>query len=96
MLRKYILKEILHSGRKGIRGTDRTELKYKGLLGYQCFISSAQIRQFKPCKFDVNSPYYDWWRTSEVLAAKIYCNDDGTFLEIETVNTIYIFKEVTK
>lgn len=89
----YILKSIKHSGRKGIRGTDCTDPKYKGLVGYQCRINVDDIKQFKSYQFDIFSPIYDWWRTSEVL--QVVCSvNNASYLEIETVNAIYTFERI--
>ena len=94
MVANYIIQKIQHSGRKGIRNTDCTDIKYKGLIGYKCQIDVDEIQQFKPYKFKVDSPEYEWWRTSEVLSAVIHAIDNKVILIIETVNTIYTFEKV--
>ena len=55
MIVDYILQKIQHSGRKGIRGTDCTDFKYYGLIGYKCHIDIDEIQQFKSYEFIVDS-----------------------------------------
>lgn len=92
----FIIKSIKHSGRKGIRGTDVDNPKYDGLVGSKCEIDIDAIEQFKPYSFRVFSPTYDWWRISEVLTIVLSSTKEETTLRIETINAIYIFKEVEK
>lgn len=94
MIDNYIIKAIKHSGRKGVRGTNCDDIKYDGLINYKCQIDIDQIQQFKPYKFKVFSPAYEEWRTSEVLTAIVISKDNKVILEIETVNTIYIFERI--
>lgn len=90
MKKEYKLLDVVHSGRKGLRGTEVCDLKYEGLIGCLCSFDINDIQQFKRMKFDVrNSREYDWWYTSEVLAL----TKDETKIEVETANSIYIFEE---
>lgn len=91
MEKQYKLLDVVHSGRKGIRGTTICDRKYEGILGFYCRFDLDDIQQFKPFTFDViNSWYYDWWTTSEVLEATV---EEG-IVQVETANSIYRFKEV--
>ncbi len=94
MITDYIIQKIQHSGRKGIRNTDCTDLKYDGLIGYKCHIDVDEIQQFKSYEFKVDSPKYESWRTSEVLTAGVFSIKNVIYLEIETVNTIYLFERI--
>ena len=92
MKKLYKLLDVVHSGRKGIRGTTVCDMKYEGLIGYTCSFDIDDIQQFKQMKFDVvDSQYYDWWKTSEVLEVGI--NEEGLIV-VETANTIYKFLEI--
>ena len=91
MKKFYKLLDVVHSGRKGIRGTSVCDMKYEGVIGFTCSFDIDDIQQFKPMRFEVaDSWFYDWWRTSEILALNI---GEG-FIEVETANSIYIFKEI--
>lgn len=88
----YEIVDILHNGRKGIRYKRVRHKKYTGLVGTHAIIDTDKMKQFKPFRFDLIDHFiYQWWEISEVLEARI--DDDGT-LVIETVNSIYVFKEV--
>ena len=92
---KYILTDILHNGRKGIRGeaVDVVNSKYTGLIGCIFIFDTADIKQFKSFHMSIkNCVYYDYWDTSEVLAAAI--SKDGSKFVLETANTIYQFEVV--
>jgi hypothetical protein len=94
MLKEYIVADILHSGRKGLRGEQVDNPKYKGLIGYKVKFDPSELVQFKCLYLRVlNSPDYEWWRMSETLEAALD-KRDGT-LTVETANSIYIFKEVS-
>ena len=93
MRQEYKLAEVKHSGRKGIRGTDVTELNYEGLVGSHVWCDFDAIKQFEPMEWSFSDhPNYDWWTTSEVLEAA-YDPDIHTYI-VETANTIYVFKEM--
>lgn len=89
---EYILTDILHNGRKDIRGksVETVNSKYEGLKGCKCILSLKRLEQFKPFVFTIqNHPSYEWWTTSEVLEATI---EDDKYLTIETANSIYKFE----
>ena len=90
MERLYKLKSVKHNGRKGLRGSDFNNPKYKGLIGYKCLIDINLIKQYEPYSFKVLSPYYDSWHTSEILEV----GTSFDFLEIETSNSIYFFERI--
>lgn len=93
MTKEYIIQDIVHSGRKGLRGTKVTHPKYMGLINCRIICDFDNCEQFKPFHWDfVMNFQYDYWDTSEVFAlAKDEKNNE---LLLETVNTIYVFKEV--
>ena len=93
MKREFIVDNILHSGRKADRYTPVYDQKYAGIMGYNVRFDVDNLRRGKSLHMDVlNSPIYDWWDTSIVLAATIDERDDSW--TIETENTIYILKGV--
>lgn len=88
---KYKIIDVLHSGRKGIRGTPVEEHKYDQLVGSvirMYDLEGESIKQFEPLRFNfVDHPLYEIWNTSELLQlAKD--KKSGEYI-IETVNTIY-------
>ena len=88
---KYKILDIVHSGRKGKRWEPVTDYKYDDLRG--CILRLGKIEQFKPVRATVyGHPYYETWLTSEVIGFDRDLN--GDYL-LETVNTIYVLKEVT-
>ena len=91
-MEKYFkLLDVVHNGRKGLRGSQMCDRKYEGLIGAHCKFDLDNIQQFKPLKFEViNSLYYDYWHTSEVLEVAVI----NGVLEIETANSIYRFREL--
>ena len=92
MTKEYTVKEILHSGRKGERYTPMVNYKYKGVIGYNVKFDIDNLRRGKSLHMNLcDSPEYDWWETSMVLAVAI---KEGEGLEIETENSIYILDEV--
>ena len=80
----YRIVDIVHSGRKGIRGEQVTDAKYDGLIGCRATLDITEIERFKPVKIYLLD-YNPWWVTSEVLG--LFVSNDK--VEIETVNTIY-------
>ena len=89
---KYRIEGIYHSGRLGTRWQEVSDLKYDGLVGCLCSFDPKEVEQFKGIRFFLKDhPYHSWWETTAVLQlAKDF--DDNYVLE--TVNTIYMFKEV--
>lgn len=88
----FVIKEILHSGRKGIRGEPVDDYKYDGLVG--CF-AKFDINNIRACQgvhmVISGHRYYDWWNTSPVIQLT---KRNFNVYELETVNTIYILEEV--
>ena len=92
MSEKYKIINIVHSGRKGPRWETVTDPKYDDMRG--CILKIGEIRQFKPINATIyGHPYYDTWRTSEVIG--LSRDSDNNYI-LETVNTIYILEEVTQ
>lgn len=90
----FIITDIVHSGRKGIRLNPVTSPKYDGLLGVRGRVNLDIIQQFKRFSFDlIGHSYYDYWTVSEVLGVKT--DIIKGIIEIETYNSIYTFKALT-
>ena len=88
MIKPYKIIDIVHSGRKDIRGKRVTAEKYTDVIGSTILLDVDKIVQFKCINFLFkNHPEYDYWTTSEVLALKIDMDD---VVHIETANSIYI------
>ena len=96
MLEEYNLVDIVHSGRKGKRGTRVTAEKYDTLIGSNVWLDVFECKKFSSVRFLLrHHPYYDWWDTSAVLAVKEGYDEDGIKrFEIETENSIYILEKV--
>lgn len=93
MKKEYLVVDVLHSGRKGERNTQVDDSKYQGLIGYKVGFDADDLERGKDFKMWVlNSPYYEYWHTSMIIAAWI--NEQDHTLTIETENSIYLFKEI--
>lgn len=93
-MNKYIIKAITHNGRKGLRGTPVDAEKYESMIGATIVCNLEGAKQFRELRWDFeNHPLYDYWNTSEVLALSYNYKTD--LWELETVNTIYMLKEVS-
>ena len=89
----YTVDSILHSGRRGERYSICEDFKYKGLLGYKVMLDPYSLKAGKSVHMIVlDSPEYDWWDTTMVVAATV--DTDANKLFIETVNTIYVLSEI--
>lgn len=87
----YIVENILHSGRKGPRFEERNEHKYYGLKGFTVEFCIEDLKGGQPMYWIVkDSPIYDWWNTTAVLEAY---HVEGMLI-IETINTIYLLREL--
>ena len=91
---RYRIKNITHSGRKGIRGERVKDYKYDALfdavINEEFTINS--VKQFEQLKWVlVDNQMYDWWTTSEVIQLQLSHNN--TYI-IETVDAIYELEEV--
>lgn len=92
MKKIYVITEILHAGRKGIRYEPVTDIKYDGLIGCKATFDITEIERFESTRIYLlgyNPQKYRWWDTSEVLGL-IASNGK---VELETANTIYRFEE---
>ena len=96
MLEKYKLINIVHSGRKGLRGTTVDAFKYDGLINSDVWFDIFDCQRGKNFRFLLkHHPNYDYWDTSLVLAVKEGYDEDGIKrFEIETENSIYILEKV--
>lgn len=93
MRKKYKIARILHSGRKGIRGTEVTNPKYDDVLGCIGWLDADQVEQFKRYRIDlVDSETNDWWNVSEVLALTMDRSTGN--IELETANSLYELEEI--
>ena len=92
MQKKYKIINIFHNGRKGLRGTEVDNPKYKGVIGKHCYIDFLEeVKQFKRLSIKLLDSYvYDQWTTSEAFELSI---DKDGLVSLETANSIYIFKE---
>lgn len=94
MKKEYLVVDVLHSGRKGERNTQVDDNKYQGLIGFKVGFNTDDLERGKDFKMWVlNSPYYEYWHTSMIIAAWI--NEQDHTLTIETENSIYLFKEIS-
>ena len=92
-MKTYKIIEILHSGRKGIRNTPVKDSKYNQMIGSIIECDLEYVEQFKPLKWWFKDhPFYEVWHTSEVLA--LLRDFENDLLYLETVNTIYVLKEI--
>ena len=88
----FVIKEILHSGRKGIRGEPVDDYKYDGLVGCYAKFDINDIKQCQPMHMKLSGHmYYDWWDTSLVIQLT---RRNLNVYELETVNSIYILEEM--
>lgn len=83
----YILEDIVHSGRKDVRGKPVDDVKYDGIIGLRVTFDPAKLKQFDCLRmyFLDYHRLYKWWDTSEIIGL---FNSSGK-LEIETANSIY-------
>lgn len=90
---KYKIIDIVHSGRKGIRGTKVTQSKYENMIGCIAYIDIDNIKPFQSVHMILKGhPEYDWWDTSVLISYEInwYTNK----ISLETANTIYLFEKI--
>ena len=90
MKQYYRILNIVHSGRKGERGTAVTDIKYEGVIGCRAAFDTEKLkRDYGLQMFFV--PYehrtYDWWTISSVQ--RFYHEEEDNILVIETLNSIY-------
>ena len=93
MKKIYKIKDIVHSGLKGERGTPVTNIKYKYVIGYKCFFDKDEIELGWSFSFYfINNPEYICWGMSAV--ERVEEKPLEKELIIETRNSIYTFKEL--
>ena len=94
---KYIIKAILHSGRKGSRNTQVSDPKYESVVGsIVTLYNVAKLEDYKlfdEMIFDFieTKSEYDWWSTTPIIEL---ARDYEGIYKVETVNTIYEMEEV--
>lgn len=89
---KYKIIDIVHSGRKGIRGTKVTQSKYENMIGCIAYIDIDNIKPFQSVHMILKGhPEYDLWDTSVLIS---YHTDSYNRLSFETVNSIYILEKI--
>jgi len=91
MKKKYRIKEILHSGRRGIRNEPCTDEKYDDIRGRIGWVDIDEIKQFERYRIDlVSDDKFDWWTISEVFELGVNRNTGD--IQIETANSIYMLE----
>jgi ribosomal protein L14E/L6E/L27E len=89
----YKIVDILHSGRKDIRGKPVTDKKYEGLINSKIICDLKNIKPFERVRMYVkNHPLYDYWDISAVV--KLSYDELNKIWIIETLNSIYKLKEL--
>ena len=89
---KYKIIDIVHSGRKGIRGEKVIQNKYENMIGCIAYIDIDNIKPFQNIHMILKGhPEYDWWDTSVLIS---YHTDSYDRLLFETVNSIYILEKI--
>ena len=87
----WIVKDVVHSGRKGIRYAQVDE--FLDLVGCYVDFDINDIEHFKPIQMTIHNSKkkWDWINTSQII--QVERRYDGLY-ELETVNVIYILEEV--
>ena len=95
MIRKYKIKSIVHSGRKGERGTPVTQEKYAFMIGCEALFDLEYVRIGRSFSFLlVGHPlYYDWTMS---CVTDCWFSEETKTLNIETANSIYEFEYIGK
>lgn len=89
----YKIIDILHSGRKDIRGKSVTDKKYEELINFKVMCDLKNIKPFERVRMYIkNHPLYDYWNTSAVV--KLSYDELNEIWIIETLNSIYKLKEL--
>lgn len=90
----YRIEKIMHSGRKGIRLETVTSEKYEGMIGSIVYIDDLDfVKPFQKLHMIIKGhPKYNYWDTTEVI--NIVCNPSDKKYLCETINTIYVFKQL--
>ena len=87
----WIIKDVVHSGRKEIRYTQVDELL--DLVGCYVDFDINNIEHFKPIQMIIynSKNKWNWLNTSQII--QVERRSDGLY-ELETVNVIYILEEI--
>ena len=95
MKNKFKIKQILHSGRKGVRNTEVDAIKFYGMKDAIIFADLNDVNEFQSFRWDfehsLHHPWYNW-ETSPVIAMA-QNEETGDYL-IETINTIYVLEPI--
>ena len=90
MVHEYKIESIVHSGTKGERGVPVTDDKYDYLVDSVCFFDPDDIKMNYGLKIYLKChPYHQTWIVSRIQS--VTKNDE--YLIIETINSIYTFKD---
>lgn len=90
---KYKIIDIVHSGRKGTRGTKVTQSKYENMIGCIAYIDIDNIKPFKSVRMILKGhPEYDLWDTSVLISCEV--NWRINKISLETANTIYLLEKI--
>lgn len=90
----YKIVDIVHSGRKGVRNTQRDDEKYDGIWGSIVKTKRLEdIQQFSEIRWEfvATNSEYEWWRTSPVIQISLGFDD---LYRVETANTIYVMQKM--
>lgn len=91
-MNEYKIIDIVHSGRKGIRGTKVTQSKYENMVGCIAYIDVDNVKLLRSVHMILKGhPEYDWWETSVLISCEI--NQNTNRILLETVNSIYILEK---
>lgn len=94
---EYIIKSIKHSGRKGLRGTDRTDGRYPDRIG--------RVVELEPTECEIGFPFMlNYIRLadgSDYSNMYLHCSRlvnirasvDYELVLVETLNTLYEFEK---
>lgn len=94
MMKTWLIKDICHSGRKGVRWTAVDDIKYYGLVGCYAKFDMNSIKQFEGIRmYLAGHPDHSWWDTTGII--QLARRWDGDYV-METINTIYVLEEVSK
>lgn len=90
---KYKIIDIVHSGRKGTRGTKVTQSKYENMVGCIAYIDIDNIKLFKSVHMILKGhPEYNLWDTSVLISCEV--NWRINEISLETTNSIYILEKI--
>lgn len=101
MKSKWMIYDILHSGRKGQRGTPCMDLKYKYVQGFCVTFDLKDVKPFQSVRmYFTANPVHKYWDTSAVIDSFIDSEwielVEETVLRIETINAIYVLINIER